>query len=76
MAWIALAERPLQTLEILSGLALGTYPFIVDELKKPTLSIFDLIKPLIHLSDDGHVTFVHFTVRESVFTDLQRESIN
>lgn len=64
MAWIALAERPLRCQEILSGITLGTAPYVIDDTRRVALSVFDQIRPLIDVKSDGTVSFVHFTVKE------------
>jgi len=64
IAWVALAARPLRIDELLAGVSHGTFPYTLNERTKLPHSVLELAKPLIEIDNNGHVSFIHFTVKE------------
>lgn len=64
LSWIALADRPLKTYEVLDGVVFCKDPYQLKESTKLTPRVLDRCKPLIEIDAFGNVSFVHFTVKE------------
>lgn len=61
---ICFAQRPLQTPELLRGLAAEPGNALPDSQDTVTPQILDHCKPLIEVRSDSTVHFIHFTVKE------------
>jgi hypothetical protein len=64
LSWIACADRPLKTYEVLDGVVLCKDPYQLKESTKLTSQVLNRCKPLIEIDASGNVSFVHFTVKE------------
>ena len=64
LSWIASANRPLKTYEVVDGIVLCKDPHLLNESTKLTSQELDRCRPLIEVNDFGKVSFVHFTVKE------------
>ena len=64
LSWIALADRPLKTYEVLDGIVLCKEPFILNQSTKLASEELARYKPLIEIDASGNVSFVHFSVKQ------------
>jgi hypothetical protein len=66
LRWIAFAQRPIKLNELLHGLAHtpGEFNPIIQNVPVPM--VLELCKPLVEQRPDGSISFVHFSVQESV----------
>jgi hypothetical protein len=70
LSWVAFADRPLKTYELLDGIALSTWPHRIDASTWLPQQALERYKPLIEFEMDGVVTFIHSSVREYALINL------
>lgn len=70
LQWLLVANRPLRREELESGIVLDERSSRITPSTKPLDDVLSLCHPIIDVEEKhgGHVTFVHFTFVESVFT--------
>jgi hypothetical protein len=64
LSWMTCCRRPLLSSELLDAIIFGAGSQTLTERSKLLVTILDLCKPLVQTHNDGHVSFVHFTVQE------------
>ena len=63
-SWIAYAERPIKSYELLDGLAFFYSPYVLDDETRFPESLLDLCKPLVEIGPGMTVDFVHSSAKE------------
>lgn len=64
LSWVALAQRPLRTHELLDAIAFSQEPYKLDLGSKLDSRVLDRCKPLIDVDSRGTVSFVHASAKE------------
>ena len=64
LAFVAFAQWPLKTFELLDAVAFCTPPYQLKESTKLMEQELERCKPLIEIDDRGRIFFVHFTVKK------------